>query len=308
MIRVPVLSEEQAWLKLASVKDCDYCRKLDGEDTLLNACQAIKEESTGQLQANSSTVASVLSSTDIKVRHKVNGNQHVQMVLAHCNEDLDWLPKLIEKGLLDSVYIYEKCDNHTHQFRKNKTVKFGDHRTRIHRVQLANTGKEGIAFLHHMIHVVDAGVGNADVLVFVQGELEWTTWRLEPVIRSCLEDGVCLAVSALARGYRAHGSYFWLGSQDDEIICTCIEALSGQKCTPEGHEKPEMYVTARGEFLTTSENIKRMMRGKWRLIVDAFYESMGKNMNPAEGHILERLWGMLLQGEDFDFHSNMLMY
>merc|ERR1719469_705490 len=103
------------------------------------------------------------------------------------------------------------------------------------------------------------------------------------MIHDCREEGVCLAVGE----YRGPLCWpFWLGEKEAETVCNCIEAFSGQSCT-DVDQKP-MYLTVRGEFITTSSNIHRMMSPPWRRLVDTFYESMGKHNNPTEGHILER--------------------
>lgn len=208
----------------------------------------------------------------------------IEVVTARCGENISWIDAAMGTGLVQSVYVYDKCG----KTETDRTLAG----TPFNLVRLANTGRESVAHIHHMLELEDREDA-PDVIVFTQGGLEMRMEVLQEWLQTCAETGCCQHMPMLH--FPANHPFF-IQRDAGDVVCTCVTALTDSVPLNECLGGEGMWFSLRGEFMTTTDNVRRMLADpNTRAIMDSLYEALHMSNNPLEGHILERLWRSLLE-------------
>ena len=197
-----------------------------------------------------------------------------EVVVAHYDEDLDWLAPQAH-----NCHIYHKGKETKPRFQYQQWEK------------LANVGREGHTYLHHIITNYNR---LADVTVFVQGSLKEHTdnhhcYRniADYVNRTLSEDLV----------YRSGQiRIFWGQIQH---VGKWLESLKDGRMRPSKYTFGEFYehvflsphplyiiISLNGCFAVTRERIQRHPKELYQRMISY----LSDHPNPEEGHYVERLW------------------
>lgn len=203
----------------------------------------------------------------------------VHLVVSHCHEGLGWVPGWVEALQVDRVFIYSKC---------RAPVVIGS-RERVEVIRLPNTGREGHSWLYHMLR---RDVSFAHQNVFVQGQHEVTLQR----VREALQERQRAFIDFEDRNV-FHGSCFFSGGNTD--LNTALLQPMYERWKPPGENLPldAIWCTMRGEFLVTDRDMHRLLQRHGRARLRQIQADLEKANNPALGHVLERMWGVLFSGD-----------
>jgi len=200
------------------------------------------------------------------------------LVIAHCTEDLSWIPAWIAALHLSRVYVYTKC---------GAQVPRGSAVVRV--TPLANKGREGQSWLHHLLRT---DIVFADQSVFVQGSPE-----------------VTLAAVRRRLGSRGH-RFIDFGTQSPSTYAfpgcvTSHSAIEGELRARYQEWKPpasnasfeSIHCTLRGEFSVSRAAIQGFLRRHTRPRLERLKQETEAGNAPAITYVLERLWGVLFSSE-----------
>jgi hypothetical protein len=221
----------------------------------------------------------------------VNTAVQFEIVVAHFNENLEWL-----KHVSAEVTVYSKGDLPTKDFERTS--------------KLPNIGREGHTFLHHIVSRYDT---LATTTLFLQGDIyawnEGTPPHTALSLAEMRERSLTLT-GLSATGFGVSGRFKkWNGMEWDKDPKRWLErrgkGMRMSDLTP-GHfwqfifdaENPESVAwTGSGIFAVTSEAIRRRPLPFWQKLLGYFEEL--NHANPEEGHFLERFWMSIFSAEDW---------
>ena len=216
---------------------------------------------------------------------RTNRRDRVHLVVSHCHEGLGWVPAWVEALRVDRVFIYSKC---------KAPVAIGT-REHVDVTRLANTGREGHSWLHHMLR---RDVAFARQNVFVQGQHEVTLRRV---------------LEALQEGQRPFIDFqdtrVWQGSCFFPVCSVDLNAALLQpvydRWKPVTASLPldAIRCTLRGEFLVTDRDIHRLLQRHGRARLRKIKTDLEEYNNPVLGHALERMWGVLFSGNETVYYD-----
>lgn len=216
---------------------------------------------------------------------------HFEIVVAHYNENLQWL-----EHIFDEVTIYSKGDAPANDFERT--------------FSLPNIGREGHTFLYHIVSRYDT---LADTTLFLQGEIhawkEGTPPHTELSLPELCERSLTLT-GLSAMGFGLPGMFDkWNSMEWDKDPRRWLErrgkGMRMSDLTPAqfwyfifNTEHPESVAwTGSGIFAVTSKAIRRRPLSFWQNLLEYF--EMLNHANPEEGHFLERFWMSIFWARDW---------
>lgn len=215
-------------------------------------------------------------------------NKKVDLVVARYNEDIGWLAPLAASGAFDRVFVYNKGP---HYELENKGI------PGAYVVQLDNVGREGHAYLFHIIDHYD---DMADVTIFLPGSCDrhdkWS--KAAPTIARALETMDSTMLVHHADG-DVQTSLFdfaikdWRSTHGKNAQANPESTLELNRMRPFGIWYQKMFgnleldaVCYNGIFAVSKEHVHNRTMG--------FYQALEKELdthsNPEAGHFLERAW------------------
>jgi hypothetical protein len=207
------------------------------------------------------------------------------LVIAHCTEDISWIPSWIEKLNLSHVYIYTKCGAPVP--RDSAVVRV---------TPLINKGREGQSWLHHLLRT---DIVFADQSVFVQGSPEVTL------------NAVLLRLKSRDNRFIDFGTW----SPSTYVFPECVTSHSDieaelraryQEWKPRASNISfeSIRCTLRGEFSVSRAVIQAFLHRHTRRGIEKLKQETEAGDAPLITYVLERLWGTLFSSDLIDFTLN----
>jgi hypothetical protein len=223
--------------------------------------------------------------------HILNMAMPFEIVVAHYNENLEWLTHVSAE-----VTVYSKGDPPAKDFERTS--------------RLPNIGREGHTFLYHIVSRYDT---LADTTLFLQGDIHaWndgTPPHTELSLAELRERSLTLTGHS-ATGFGVPGRFsLWDGMQWDKDPKRWLErrgkGMRMSDLTPGqfwryifGKEHPESIAwTGSGIFAVTSKSLRQRPLTFWHSLLNHFEEV--NHANPEEGHFLERFWMSIFSADDW---------
>ena len=226
-----------------------------------------------------------------KVKYLLIGTMHFEIVVAHYNENLDWL-----KHVSNEVTLYTKGAAPTNDFRQIS--------------KLPNIGREGHTFLHHIVSRYNT---LACITLFLQGDVhgwnEGTPPHTELSLTEMRESSLTLSGPSATGFGLAERFEKWDGMEWDKDPKRWLErrgkGIRMSNLTPgqfwqfifDADHPASVPWTRAGVFAVTSEAIQHRPLSFWQNLLD-YFEKLD-HANPEEGHFLERFWTSIFSAEDW---------
>jgi len=207
------------------------------------------------------------------------------LIIAHCREDLSWVPRWIERLNPSHVYIYTKC---------GAPVPRDSAVVRVER--LANKGREGQSWLHHLLRT---DIVFADQSVFVQASPEVTLGAV--VLRLKSRDNRFIDFGTLPPA-----TYVFPGcvTSHRKIERELRARYQQWKPRTSNIAFENIRCTLRGEFSVSRDVIQGFLRRHTRGGVERLKQETEAGDAPPITYVLERLWGTLFSSDSIDFTLN----
>ena len=217
---------------------------------------------------------------------------HFEIVVAHYNENLDWL-----KHVSNEVTVYTKGTAPPNDFKQT--------------FELPNIGREGHTFLHHIVSRYNNNL--APITLFLQGDIhgwnEGTPPHTELSLTEMRESSLTLRGPSASGFGVAERFDKWNGMEWDTDPTKWLErrgkGMRMSDLTPgqfwqfifDADHPTSVPWTRSGVFAVTSEAIRRRPLSFWHTLLD-YFEKLD-HANPEEGHFLERFWTSIFSAEDW---------
>jgi len=220
-------------------------------------------------------------------------NQNFEIIIAHYNEDLEWL-----RPYAENVIIYHKWNETQPRFPVKKWIK------------LENVWREGHTYLYHIIHNYD---NLADVSVFLQWNISdhnedwWIYNSIDEYIEESKKIGFSTAKLALL--FRKEPQIIWKWKfkemiEKDDLkwkINTFSEFYNIIFHKKQPFIIPTFYC---GNFAVSKKRILQRKKNFYENIL----QYLNTSSNPIEWHFLERLWAEIFTKNFFIDYKLILKY
>ena len=210
-------------------------------------------------------------------------NESLDVIIAHYNEDLDWVDKILPENC--RIYIYTKSD-------QKPICK----RSYIHEY-LPNVGREGHTYLHHILKYYDHE--KSDNILFLPGTSN--VWYKNIILNAQLSQigkydfcGHLIQINDFTKicdemcidFIKQHGYYSIYKNPGDLHHYLTNTDYSSMEIFNKKFQIQPHYYSQWGMNLIKS----KLIHNRSKMYYEDLYNVMNKEKNSLEGHFLERAW------------------
>jgi len=236
-------------------------------------------------------VITLLTNTASISREDHEIQKTMSLVVAHCNEDLDWI-HLLYKHFNIKILLYEKC------FNESKILRFKEKNplARVTQIQLENIGRDMHTFIYHILYQQQEF---ANINIFLQGEKE------------CNNRDILTEISTIENNYKTipywaslkfeecpFVPHFNFNVENEYRYCDWFSKVTHisdfNKCI-------NSQASYRGEMIANRAALENVRSKHYQVLVDLLKALAEETEATKYVHLyyVERLWTVLFKGYQY---------